>query len=141
MPMIPVLGPVRENSGRVTATPQYARWPLLGGNLLVAFQMTASQQVALSVKFTDSKGNPASVDGVPQWLIDNPNVVALQPAPDGLSCTAVAMGPLGTVTVSMRADADLGAGSEEIIGTFDMQIVAGQATLVQITAGAPVEQP
>jgi len=105
------------------------------------FQMTYSQQVTLSVAFTDKKGNPAAVDGVPEWSTDNPTVLALTPAADGLSCLVKAAGPLGTAKVTLKADADLGAGVTDIVGTFDVEITAGVATTVTITAGTPEEQP
>jgi len=139
--MIPVIGPVREVTGVVKPTPQYQRWPLVGGQLLVALSMTVTQQVGLSVTFTDSKGNPASVDGVPTWLCDNTDVLALIPAGDGRSCLAQAVGAVGTSTISMTADADMGSGVEPIIGTLEVQVTAGKATQVVITAGTPVEQP
>jgi hypothetical protein len=97
--------------------------------------------VTLGVAFVDKKGNPAKVDGVPQWLVDNPNVLALTPATDGMSCTVAAVGPLGTATVSLKADADLGIGVIDVVGAFEVEVTGGQATAVTITPGAPSEQP
>lgn len=136
--MVPFLGPVSETQGPVKPTPQYKRRPIFG-DLLVATQLTSSQQQNLSVVFTDRKGNPAPVDGVPSWGVDNPNVLALTPSPDGLSCLVAAVGPLGNARVSIQADADLGAGVEAVAGVYDVEVVAGKAAAVQITAG-PIEE-
>ncbi len=107
----------------------------------MAFELTDCQQVTLSVTFLDKKGNPARVDGAPAWLVDNPNVLALTPAADGLSCLVSAVGPLGSALVTLTADADLGAGVVSVIGTFAVDVTAGAATTVAITAGTPEEQP
>jgi len=137
--MIAVLGIVSESTGPVLPTPQYKRWPVIGV-LLVATQLTSTQKQTLSVVFTDAKGNPAPVDGAPAWGVDNPNVLALSPAPDGLSCTIAAVGPLGTARVSIQADADMGAGVIPLAGVYDVEVIAGLAAVVQVSAGAIQEQ-
>lgn len=140
--LIPVLGPVREQDTPARPTPQYRTpWPSIKGELLAMFTLTDTQQVSLSVVFTDKKGQPAKVDGVPEWLVDNPNVLALKPATDGLSCVVSAVGPLGTATVSLKADADLGTGVTSITGSFGVEVTGGAATGVTITPGTPTEQP
>jgi hypothetical protein len=139
--IVPVLGAFRSAPAAVAPTPQYrAARPILG-RTLVAFQLTDSQQVLLSVAFTDKKGNPAPVDGAPTWLVDNPNVLALQPAADGMSCLVLAVGPLGSARVSLTADADMGAGTVDVAGVFDVDVIAGAASVAVISAGAPSEQP
>lgn len=138
--VLPILGVVSEQSGPVAPTPQFRGWPIQG-ELLMAFTLTDSQQVTITVQITDKKGNPAKVDGPPVWLVDNPNVLALTPAADGMSCLVAAVGPLGTGKVSMTADADLGAGITEIVGVLDGEVTAGTATNVVLTPGAPTEQP
>lgn len=107
----------------------------------MAFQLTSSQRVPVAVDFTDKKGNPAPVDGIPEWLVDNPAVLALSPAADGRSCVVAAVGPLGTARVSMVADADMTTGTRQIVGVLDFEIVAGDAFLVTLTPGTPEEQP
>lgn len=104
------------------------------------FQMTDSQQTTCTFVATDRKGNPAPVE-TPEWMVDNPNLLALAPSPDGLSCVVSAVGPLGTARLTFRADADMGSGVSQISGTLDIEVVAGQATTVIINAAPPVEQP
>lgn len=138
--MIPIIGPVRETSGSIIKTSNKYKFPLTGV-LLMAFKLTDTQQVDLSATFIDKKGNPAPVDGLPEWFTDNPNVLSLVPSPDGLACKISAVGPIGTAIVSMKADADLGSGIIPISGLFDVEVVSGAAVQVTITPGTPSEQP
>jgi len=134
---------IEESTDRVTVTPQY-RYPRFNNpkdTITMSLQMTATQQCLISVAFTDKKGNPAKVDGYPVWLTDNTELLALSPANDGMSCLIAAVGPLGSGTVSVRADADLGAGVTNISGSLDVTITGGMATGVALSAGTPVEQP
>lgn len=109
--------------------------------LIMAFSITSSQQVTISVKFVDKKGNPAPVDGVPQWSTDNTDVFTLTPAADGMSCVCAAVGAIGDGKITLNADADLGAGVTPIIGTVDGSVTAGQATTVNLDVSTPSEQP
>jgi hypothetical protein len=137
--LVPVIGPVREQSEPPAPAPQYIQWPVTRRNLLMAFSMTVTQKVDLSVTITDKFGNPAEVDGIPEWAVDN-NVLVLTPAPDGMSCGAAASGAMGTATVTFTCDADLGAGVEPLIGTLDFDVTAGKAAVVTINPGTPSEQ-
>lgn len=106
----------------------------------MAFQLTITQETKVATKIVDARGNPAQVDGIPTWQIDNPNVVALTPSSDGLSCLVAAVGPIGTAIVSMTADADLGSGTETLIGILAVEIVAGPARVIQLIPGPATEQ-
>jgi hypothetical protein len=110
------------------------------GEILVATQLTTTQQMTVSVRFTDAHGNLAQVDGTPDWRTDADSVISLQPAPDGISCTASARGALGVAKITCSADADLGAGVVPLLGTLDIEVVAGLATVIELTAGPPTEQ-
>ncbi len=137
--MVPRLSNITEQSSSPTRSFQHRLSSK--GKLLMAFSMTGSQQVDCKVEFKDKKGNPAKVDGVPAWSVDNSDILSVTPAADGLSAVVAAMGPLGTANVQVNADADLGAGIVEIIGLLECTITAGQATVVNITPGTPSEQP
>ncbi len=142
--MVPRLKQITEQSGPVQKTPCLQRRLSSKGRMIMAFEMTGSQQTNASVTFLDKKGNKAKVDGVPVWSTDNSDALALTPAADGMSCAVVAVGPLTGDTpahVQINADADLGAGVVEIIGTVEVNIVAGQATVVNITLDTPTDQP
>lgn len=101
--------------------------------------LTATQQIELAIKPLDRKGNPAQVDGIPQWSSSNTEAITLQPHEDGLSCIAIA-NKLGDAQVSVKADADLGEGVEFITGALDITVVAGKASMLTILTVPPVEQ-
>lgn len=107
---------------------------------MATLKLTATQNCTLSVAITDKKGNPAPVEGTPTWGVDNPNLLAITPAADGLSAVVSAVGPLGTALVSLQADADLGEGVTPIVGTLEVEIGAGSATVIEIQPGEPEEQ-
>lgn len=135
------LGAILEQAGPAAKTPRFQGEARDRKDLIMAFQMTSSQQTTVTAKFVDKKGNPAKVDGAPTWSTDNTDVLALKPSDDGLSCVVAAVDPLGVAGVTMRADADLGAGVVELIGTLEVEITAGQATTVKLEAAPPTEQP
>ena len=102
--------------------------------------LTSTQKARLSVQFLDSRGNPAAVDGVPAWMTDNSDVLALTPSADGMSCEVAALGVIGQATAQVNADADLGSGIVNIFGTLLVEVTAGQASSVTITPGPVQEQ-
>lgn len=133
-------GPVREQGKEpVVRTPQF--FSSRKGRILFMAKISASQEAVISVNFTDKKGNVAQPDGVPEWFTDNTDVLALTPAADGLSCTARAVGPLGTATVTMKADGKVGPEVKEIVGTLEIEVGAGDASVVNLQMAAPTEQP
>lgn len=106
------------------------------------FQMTDSQQVTLTISFADKKGNPTPAPAgasTPLWLTDNPDLLALTPAADGLSCLVAAHGPLGQGTVSVKVTA--ADGSPLAAGSLGVEIIAGAPVQVVIAPGTPAEQP
>lgn len=106
----------------------------------MALTMNTIQQCVLEISPTDAKGHPAKVDGVPEWLTDNSDIVTLIPAADGLSCGIAAVGVPGTCKVQVTADADLGAGVSNLVGTLDVEIVSAPATNIEIKPGPITDQ-
>lgn len=102
--------------------------------------ITDSQQIALKVKPETKAGNPAKIDGVPEWSSSDESVVVMTPSEDGLSCDAVGTGKLGTCQVQVTADADIGEGVETITQIETVEVRAGKAVKVGIEAGAVTER-
>ena len=98
-------------------------------------------KVTASIQPVDAKGNPASIDGLPQWTSSSPAIATVTPLPaDGSGVFAAEIIPgdaLGTCQINVTADADLGAGTETISGILDVQVVGGKAVGFQISTGAP----
>lgn len=107
---------------------------------ITMYTMTDTQKAPLSIEPVDKAGNPAPVEGPPSWEASDPNLLDVTPSADGLSAVISAKGPLGSCQVTVNADADVGEGVVPITGVLDVQIVAGQAVALKISAGPAEEQ-
>lgn len=107
---------------------------------VTSMNLRDDQNLPVSIQPVDKKGNAAPVDGVPAWLSSNTELVTVTASDDGLSATVSPVGPLGMATISVTADADLGAGVTEIAGSLDVTVISGGAVTVNIVAGTPVDQ-
>lgn len=102
--------------------------------------LTATQDCAVMATPKDRKGNPAQVENAlfesadtsVATIIDDPAVTG------GKMVHAV--GPTGATNVTYTGDADLGAGVKPLIGSFAVIVNAGEAVVVELSAGTPVEQ-
>ena len=105
--------------------------------------LTATQQVTASLVFKDRKGNVVAnpeMDGVPAWTTSDETVATVVPSADGLSALIVAGAP-GSGRVVAQVDVDLGEGQNLLIGTLDVNVTPGAASVVALEAGTPEEQP
>ena len=91
-----------------------------------------------SIQPVDGKGRPAKVDGVPEWTISPSGGATLFPAPDGMSCEVAWLAVLAGQVLTVKADADLGAGVKEITGSADIETLAAQATTLSVSVGPEV---
>lgn len=101
------------------------------------FILRATQSVDLTADAVDKRGNPAAVQD-PVWESSDPSVLAISGT--GTTATASAVGGLGIATVTLTADADLGDGVSSLTGLLDIEVVAGDAAVFNISTGTPVEQ-
>lgn len=138
--IVPIIGPFTDVVGPVAKTPQYQRRHLLG-DLIMAVTMTNIQQFEITISPVNSKGQPATLDGVPEWLTDNSDVLSLTPSADGLSCTVFAVGIPGTAKVQVNGDADMGSGVTLITGLLDVTVIQAPAVSIVLNPGAVSDQP
>lgn len=104
------------------------------------FSLRDTQQVDASIgTVTDARGNPTTVAS-PVWSSTDPSILSVTPGADGTTAVFAAVGPLGTANIVLDADADLGDGVVAIQGVVEVEVVAGNATTVNITLGTPSEQ-
>lgn len=75
-----------------------------------------------TLTITDSRGNPATVDGVPVWATSDATVLTVTPAADGMSFDVNTVAP-GTARLTVTADADLGSGVSTITGMSEDVVV------------------
>lgn len=123
---------VKTAGGTISFNPQ-------AGETAMALLLTDTQKVTFSIQPVDAKGFPAKVDGAPVWGVSDPTVGTITAAADGLSAEFVAGVP-GVCQVTVDADADLGAGIVPLRGTADVEVEAGPAVNLTVTAGVPSEQ-
>ncbi len=143
--LVPHIGLMTEQTSPVVKTPQYARHLRLVKESLMAVQkMTVTQNVVITIDpndIKDKKGNVAKLDGPPSWGTDNSDLLALTPADDGMSCKVSAVGLIGTCTLQVSGDGDLGPGVSLALGSLGFEIAAGNAAVITINPGTPTEQP
>jgi hypothetical protein len=102
--------------------------------------LTTVQKVVLRVRPVDVKGNPAPVDGVPEWSVSDDALGSLLVDPDGLGAVFLATGPVGACQLNVSADADMGEGFTRISGVLDVEIAPAQAVSLSIEAAPPENQ-
>lgn len=103
-------------------------------------KITNEQQVDVTVSPRTDSGKPAKLDGSPAWTVisGNSQVVVSE---DGLSATLVSSDEPGDTIVSVKADADLGEGVEEIADTITLSVIGATAKNLGLAAGTPVPKP
>jgi hypothetical protein len=96
----------------------------------------------VTVAFTDAKGKPAAVDGVPVWTVDSTSVVdTITPAADGMSAVLHITDNIGAALVTVDADADLGSGVTDVKVSDTVSVIAGDAVAGNFTFGAVTPDP
>jgi hypothetical protein len=108
----------------------------------MAFILKDGQKVPVALEATDKDGNAAAVETV-SWETSDAALVTITPDATDPKAAVVSTVPgpgTGTATITARADADLGEGVVPIEGRLDIEVVAGDAAVVNITAGAPSDR-
>lgn len=95
------------------------------------------RKVSLTFSALDARGNPARIDGMPVWGSSDESLLLVEASDDGMSAVVTPTGPVGIGQVSVRVDADLGAGVREVIGLLDVEVVGGEAVSIVIVPGEP----
>ncbi len=103
---------------------------------------STEQNLPFSFKVQDGRGRTVAIDGAPVAASSDETVATVTIAPgtapntwDGL-VTSVTPSPEGsTQRVTDSADADLGEGVKTIAGSLPIELLAGDAVAVEISAG------
>jgi hypothetical protein len=109
--------------------------PKIGLNLMAT--INTEQKVQYTISPTTDEGNPARIDGIPQWESSDTNIVTVAPAGDGMSCMAISGTVEGSATVTVTADADLGQGVRNITESQEVRVTLAEASKLGLKPGEP----
>jgi hypothetical protein len=102
-------------------------------------QLTADQQVDLSITGEDNYGNPVNITGSTSWTSSDETIVTLT-ITDSSHATAVAVGPVGSAAIKVTNDVN-NDGTGDYIGSLAIDVVAGVMTDITVVAGTPENKP
>lgn len=96
------------------------------------------EKVQVRVEPKTRAGNPAPVDGDPTWDVSDSSVCSVVVNPDNaLEAEVITTGALGITQVTVKVDADLGDGIEELVGIINVEVVAGKAVSLGVLTSTP----
>jgi hypothetical protein len=101
-----------------------------------ALQLTADQQVRLSVTGQDKYGNTVDITGNSVWKSSDESIVQVQVDKSGNTQAAIAfaVGPIGTAAVTFTNDTNMD-GSGDFMGSLAIDVVGGEMAEVVINPG------
>ena len=100
----------------------------------MTFSMNADQEVPVTLTFVDKYNNPVTAPtGVPVWSVDQSTILTVNAAADGLSATCVAVGPVGTATVTVTLDG--------VTGSEVFDVTPGAVTSITLVPGTAANHP
>jgi hypothetical protein len=109
------------------------------GNEDATVQLTADQQVGLSITGEDAYGNPVTITGNTSWSSSDQTIVTVTMT-DSSHATAVAVGPVGSAAVTVSNDVN-SDGTGDYIGSLAIDVVAGVMADIAVVAGTPEAKP
>lgn len=104
----------------------------------IIVQLTADQQVELSITGEDSYGNSVDVSGDTVWTSSDESIISVESS-DPTHATAVAVGPIGTASVTVSNDVNQD-GSGDFQGSLAIDVVAGDIAEIVVQAGEPTDK-
>jgi hypothetical protein len=129
------VGPVRpKQSNPAPGAPGHP-----AGTERIIVQLTADQQVELSISGEDAYGNPVDVSGDTVWTSSDESIISVTSS-DATHATAVAVGPVGTASVTVSNDVNQD-GTGDFQGSLAIDVVAGDIAEIVIETGEPEDKP
>jgi len=130
------IGPITTKQNEIKPGPP--GYPPTGKEDVIV-QLTADQQVELSISGQDNYGNPVEITGNTQWKSSDESIVSVT-VHDTSHATAVAVGPMGSAAVTVSNDVN-NDGTGDYIGSLSIDVVAGVMKDITVTAGTPENKP
>lgn len=103
---------------------------------VMELKITNEQKVNVKVAPVTDTGRPAKLDGKPAWTVITGNST-LEVAEDGLSAYLISSDDPGDTQIIVKADADLGEGTEEISDIISLSVVGATAKNLGLSASPP----
>lgn len=97
------------------------------GEDIMILTLTAGQTKRIRVIPRDQFNNPTTAEDATFVSSDEDKVTISRDAGDPLLLAVSSLGPVGAAQGTGRLDALIGEGVEEIVGTFDVNVIAGKA--------------
>lgn len=138
--ILQVVNEIKAGSNPVAPASVIEFYALIDGTKrkVTSMFLAADKKLPLSLEIKDAAGNPAKVDGIPQFALSDESAGSLEVAADGMSALFTPSGKAVAFKIQAKADADLGEGVKEIVGELDVEVLSGEAVFVGIVAGEPV---
>ena len=102
--------------------------------------LKVNQKAEVVLKVTDSKGNPAALDGAPVWSLSSTDLADLTIAEGGLSATLLPKGQTGSLVVQVHGDGDLSEGVRDLLGELQVDLIPGDAVKIALEMGPASDQ-
>jgi len=105
-------------------------------------QLTADQQVNLSISGQDKYGNPVDISGNVSWVSSDESVVVVKQGKStkgSANAVALAVGPTGTAAVTVSNDVDQD-GTGDFQGSIAIDVVAGDIAEIVVNQGAVTDK-
>lgn len=103
---------------------------------MLEIKITNEQKVKVTLAPVTSAGKPAQLDGTPTWEKSSGDST-MEVAADGLSASLISSDTPGESMFVVSADADLGAGVENITDSIKLTVEGAKAINLGLVAGAP----
>jgi hypothetical protein len=100
----------------------------------------SGEKFAVALSAEDKNGNPAALDGAPAWSLTDDTIGALVVAEDGMSAQFQSAAKVGTCTIQVHADADLGEGVKDLLGELEVIVMPGEAVKITLSAGEVIAE-
>lgn len=99
-------------------------------------QLTNEQEVTVTLAPKTDTGKVAKLDGVPTWEVVQGTSQVI-PSADGMSADIISSDDPGDTIVMVKADADLGEGTEELADTITASVIGATAKNLGLSASTP----
>lgn len=108
----------------------------------MATQVGDNQTIDATATPVDAGGGTRSIEaGSAKWASSDEAVATVAADPANELHAIITPVAVGTCTISVTGDADLGAGVTTITGSGDLEVIAGEATGFTLAFGNPQPKP